>query len=378
MKLYRAFTFSLASILAGLLIATAIWLIQPSWLQLIPEPPASLSTSFNLTGPVSYADAVEKAAPSVVSVFAVKVTKKDPHPIFKSPLIQDLFGKEFSKPTYKRENSLGSGVIINSNGFILTNNHVVERAREIEVVLNDGRRYRARIVGTDPETDLAVLQAAGDKLQIANLGDSDKARVGDVVLAIGNPFAVGQTVTMGIISATGRHDLGITNFENFIQTDASINPGNSGGALINAHGEVIAINTAIFSKSGGSQGIGFAIPIKTAKHVMQQIADYGRVVRGWLGIAGQQLTPALAESLDLSSTTGILISGVLESGPADQTGIVPGDVITEIAGVEIRTTHQMLNEISIQTPGSTIDITLFRNGKPIQLDVTVAERPAIQ
>ena len=375
MKFYRILSFLMASAVSGLIVAILIWWTQPDWLKQLPEPPKELAVPFKLSGPVSYADAVSRAAPSVVSVFAVKVTKQEPNPLFENPIFQRFFGEELAQPRFQREDSLGSGVIVDSNGYILTNNHVIENARDIEVALIDGRRFRARIVGTDPETDLAVLQAAGDNLQIAEFGNSEDLRVGDVVLAIGNPFAVGQTVTMGIVSATGRNDLGITNFENFIQTDAAINPGNSGGALINAHGDVVGINTAIFSKSGGSHGIGFAIPVSLAKQVMQQIAEHGRVVRGWLGIAGQNMTHALAESLELDSTQGILVSAVLEGGPADQAGIMPGDLITAISGVEIHSSYQMLDLVAGKPPGTLLNIDLIRNGQPYSLQVTIIERP---
>lgn len=375
MKSYRILAFLIASGLTGFAIAIVIWWSQPSWLLQLPEPPLNLPGSFKVSGPVSYAEAVNKAAPSVVSVFAIKVTRQDPPELFENPIFQHFFGKELSKPKFQRENSLGSGVIVGNNGYILTNNHVIENARDIEVALSDGRRFRARIVGSDPETDLALLQAAGDNLKVAELGDSEALRVGDVVLAIGNPFAVGQTVTMGIVSATGRQDLGITNFENFIQTDAAINPGNSGGALVNAYGVVVGINTAIFSQSGGSNGIGFAIPVKLAKHVMQQIAEHGRVIRGWLGVAGQNVTPALAESLDLGSTNGILVSAVLEGGPADRAGVQPGDLITSISGNDVYSAQQMLNLVAAKPPGTAVTIRIIRNGRVITLKATVIERP---
>ena len=328
-------------------------------------------------GPVSYADAVQRSAPAVVNVFATKITREQPHPLFEDPLFKRFFGDQASRPRYKRENSLGSGVIVDGNGYILTNNHVIEAASDIQIVLGDGRNLPARIVGSDPETDLAVLQAAGRKLPVADIGRSDQMQVGDVVMAIGNPFGVGQAVTMGIVSATGRNQLGITDFENFIQTDAAINPGNSGGALINAVGEVVGINTAIFSRSGGSHGIGFAIPIQLAEEVMNQIVEHGRVIRGWLGITGQDLTPALAESLGIQFREGILVSGVLEGGPADQAGLKPGDVIAMIDRRPIGSSPEMLKSIAAKAPGSPLSIALYRDDRELEQIAIVGERPPI-
>jgi serine protease DegS len=246
------------------------------------------------------------------------------------------------------------------------------------VVLGDGRAVPARIVGSDPETDIAVLQAAGDKLPVATLGDSDTLQVGDVVMAIGNPFGVGQTVTLGIVSATGRSQLGITDFENFIQTDAAINPGNSGGALINAVGEVVGINTAIFSGSGGSHGIGFAVPIQLADTVMQQITQHGRVIRGWLGITGQDLTPALADSLGITMRNGVLVSGVLEGGPADAAGIRPGDLIVALDRRPLTGSPDMLERVAAKAPGDPIGITVIRDGDTRDHVAVVTERPSLK
>ncbi len=381
MKWYRAFTFVFTSIATGLAAAFLVVLIRPDLVigngELnAPTPkPILLERS---GGPVSYADAVQRASASVVNVFATKITQQKTHPLFDDPLFKRFFGEQASRPRYKRQNSLGSGVIVDSNGYVLTNNHVIEGAREIQIVLDDGRSMPARIVGTDPETDIAVLQTAGDNLSIASLGSSDEMQVGDVVMAIGNPFGVGQTVTMGIVSATGRNQLGITDFENFIQTDAAINPGNSGGALINAVGDVVGINTAIFSQSGGSHGIGFAIPIQLAEQVMKQIIDHGRVIRGWLGITGQDLTPALAESLGISFRKGILVSGVLEDGPADKAGFKPGDVIIEIDRKPVLGSQQMLNTIADKPPGEPMTITIYREGREHQQVAIVGERPTLK
>jgi serine protease DegS len=320
---------------------------------------------------------VQRAAPSVVNVFATKITREKPHPLLEDPRLRRFFGESAGRPRYKRENSLGSGVIVDDNGYVLTNNHVIQGASEIEVVLDDGRSLPARIVGSDPETEIAVLQAAGSDFTLASIGSSERLQVGDVVMAIGNPFGVGQTVTMGIVSATGRNQLGIADFENFIQTDAAINPGNSGGALINAMGELVGINTAIFSQSGGSNGIGFAVPIQLASEVMRQIIEHGRVIRGWLGMTGQNLTPALAESLGFGSHTGVLVSGVLDDGPGAKAGIKPGDLITGIDRRKIADSPQMLEMIAAKAPGSPLTVTIYRDGKEKDLVAFVGERPSI-
>jgi len=380
MKLYRTFAFLFTSVATGLAAAFLVLLLRPELAgrePTGPSPPVLLERS---GGPVSYADAAQRAVPSVVNVFATKITRQKPHPLLallEDPLLKPLFGDQISRPRFKRENSLGSGVIVDDNGYVLTNNHVIEGASEIQVVLGDGRNLPARIVGSDPETDIAVLQAAGSKLPVASLGASNELQVGDVVMAIGNPFGVGQTVTMGIVSATGRNALGITDFENFIQTDAAINPGNSGGALINAIGEVVGINTAIFSGSGGSHGIGFAIPIQLAEEVMTQIVEHGRVVRGWLGITGQNLTPALAESLGIEFRDGILVSGVLEDGPGERAGLKPGDLIVEIDRGPITTAQQMLRAIAGKAPGSPLSLAIERDGDEQTLVAVVGERPSL-
>lgn len=381
MKLYRVFSFIFTSVATGLAAAFIVLLIRPDLMQYSSgwnpklTAPAKETQLPRKTGPVSYAEAVQHASPSVVNVFATKIKRNEPHPLFDDPLFKRFFGNDLSTPRTQQENSLGSGVVIDDNGYILTNNHVISGASDIQVVIKDGRRFPARIVGTDPETDLAVLQAAISNTPIANLGDSENLQVGDVVMAIGNPFGVGQTVTLGIISATGRSQLGITDFENFIQTDAAINPGNSGGALINAQGDVIGINTAIFSKSGGSHGIGFAIPVNLARQVMQQIAEHGRVIRGWIGINGQNLTPALAESLGIKNQQGILVSGVLRQGPAAQAGIQPGDVLLEVDGNAVYSASQMLKLVAAHQPGDEVAIKLQRQGDTEEINVAVMERP---
>lgn len=379
MKPSRTILFALISAVAGL--AAALLAIS---LFSIPEsgPGPSLAERLRQgigSGPVSYADAVGRAIPSVVNIFSSKVTLERGKGLFDDPLFQRFFGDGLaSRPRKRRQTNLGSGVIIDDRGFILTNHHVIEDAEAIQVVLTDGRTLDARVAGTDPDTDLAVIRVETERLPAITVGDSGHLRVGDVVLAIGNPFGVGQTVTMGIVSATGRNQLGINTFENFIQTDAAINPGNSGGALINAYGELVGINTAIFSKNGGSDGIGFAIPIALAKGVMDQILRQGRVVRGWLGIAGQDITPQLAESFGTEAGRGVLVSGVLEGGPADQAGIEPGDIITRIDNRVPGSAHGILEIISRLPPGTRVEVRGWRDGEPLLLNVMIAERPRIR
>ncbi len=379
MKWYRAFSFLFTSVATGLAAAFLVLLLRPDLVGRTTssgEAPERAPSAVG-SGPVSYANAVDRAAPAVVNVFATKITREQPHPLFSDPLLQRFFGEQAGQPRVKRENSLGSGVIVDPNGYVLTNNHVIASASDIQVVLGDGRNLPARVVGTDPETDLAVLQAAGDRLPVARLDASERLQVGDVVMAIGNPFGVGQTVTLGIVSATGRDQLGITDFENFIQTDAAINPGNSGGALINAAGDVVGINTAIFTRSGGSNGIGFAIPVALANDVMQQLIQHGRVIRGWLGITGQDLTEALAESLGIEFEPGILVSGVLDDGPASRADVRPGDLIVRIDQQAIDGAQDMLSRIAAKAPGSGLSVTVQRDGETLDLVAVVGERPRI-
>jgi serine protease DegS len=385
MKFQRIFAFALISIVAGLVAAMVVLKLLPQEQPIVqePEPPAPAPTiyrpSTQTVGPASYADAVQRATPAVVNIYTAKVTVQRIHPFFEDPLFKRFFGNRFSvQPRKRLQTSLGSGVILSPDGYIMTNHHVVDSADEIRVVLADGRTIQAEVIGNDPETDLALLHTDETNLPAMNIGDSDTLRVGDVVLAIGNPFGVGQTVTMGIVGATGRSQLGINTFENFIQTDAAINPGNSGGALVNAAGDLIGINTAIFSKSGGSHGIGFAIPVKLAESVMHQIITHGRVVRGWLGIAGQEVTPQLARSFQLKEVKGILISGVLEGGPADNAGIRPGDIITQIGNHTPENARDALHIISMLPPGEKVKIKGWRGQNEMEAEVTVIERPPQQ
>jgi len=325
--------------------------------------------------PVSYADAVEKAIPAVVNIHTAKVITHRVHPLLKDPIFQKFFGDRFAKARKELQTSLGSGVLISSQGYVLTNNHVIEGADQINILLADGRSARARVVGTDLDTDLAVLHITIENLPSIVIGDSSRLRVGDVALAIGNPFGVGQTVTSGIISATGRNHLGITAYEDFIQTDAAINPGNSGGALINTQGELIAINSAIYSKSGGSQGIGFAIPINLAKGVMTQIIENGYVVRGWLGIEAQDLTAQVAKRLGLSGTTGMLIGAVMDDGPAADAGLLPGDIILTVNNEPVADTSEVMKTISLQQPGTIIELGGQRKGVAFTTRAKVIQRP---
>ncbi|MDH3980438.1 MAG: trypsin-like peptidase domain-containing protein [Gammaproteobacteria bacterium] len=326
-------------------------------------------------GPVSYADAVQRAAPAVVNIHTAKIITRRAHPLLEDPIFKHFFGDRFSRSRREVQTSLGSGVLISKQGYVLTNNHVIDGADEIQVLLADGRSAQATVVGTDADTDLAVLNIDTQNLPAIVIGNSKHLRVGDVTLAIGNPFGVGQTVTFGIISATGRDHLGINAFEEFIQTDAAINPGNSGGALINASGELIGINSAIYSRSGGSQGIGFAIPINLAKGVMTQIIEKGHVVRGWLGIEAQDLTAALADSFGLSDTKGVLISGVLRNGPADDAGLLPGDVVTRINNTPIADASEAMKVISAQQPDTLIELGGIRKGEAFTVRARVIQRP---
>jgi serine protease DegQ len=321
----------------------------------------------------TYRDASKKAMPAVVNVFTSKEVRVPRHPLLDDPLFRHFFGDRLDEK--RRSTSLGSGVIVSPQGYILTNYHVVNAADEIEVLLADGRKATPRVIGTDPETDLAVLKVDMKNLPAITFGRSEEASVGDVVLAIGNPFGVGQTVTMGIISALGRSHLGINTFENFIQTDAAINPGNSGGALVDVTGNLIGINSAIYSRTGGSLGIGFAIPTSVAKQVMEQIIKSGGVVRGWIGVEAQDLSKELAESFKLPNTNGALIAGVLKSGPADKAGVKPGDILLAVEGKPVTDSLSMLNLIAALPPGKSAAFTMMRNQTEVQLKITVGKRP---
>ncbi|OAI50742.1 2-alkenal reductase [Betaproteobacteria bacterium SCGC AG-212-J23] len=354
---------------------------RPEWLpsrggaSIVSAPAATPGASAPTT--VSYNTAVQRAMPSVVNIFTSKEIRSPRHPLLNDPIFRRFFGDQLPDEA-QRASSLGSGVIVSTSGYVLTNHHVVEAADEIEVALADGKKLLAKVVGNDPETDIAVLRISGDDLPAISFGSAENVRVGDVVLAIGNPFGVGQTVTSGIVSALGRTGLGINTFENFIQTDAAINPGNSGGALIDAQGNLIGINTAIFSRSGGSMGIGFAIPVSTAKMVLDQIVKSGTVTRGWIGVEVQEITPPVAESFKLGDTRGALIAGVLRGGPADKAGVKPGDVLTEVAGKPVADPTSMLNLVAALAPGKPATVKLKRNGNDVDTTITVGRRPKPQ
>ena len=334
----------------------------------------------------SYSEAAARSMPAVVTIYTTaRVSPHERNPALDDPFFQFFFGdrepggrgrgRNDGEPR-QRPASLGSGVIVNAEGFIVTNAHVVDAAAQIEVALSDGRRAPATVVGSDPDTDLAVIKADLGNLPAISIGDTSKVRVGDVVLAIGNPFGVGQTVTMGIVSALGRSQLGVSAFENFVQTDAAINPGNSGGALIDIQGNLIGINTVIFSRSGGSQGIGFAIPAETVRQVMDQLIAYGKVVRGWLGVETQDLTRTLAESFGIGPAGGALIAGVVRGGPAEEGGIRPGDVVVAIEGKPVGDSSALLNAVAALKPGSSAAVTLVRERKELKVTVKVGTRPA--
>lgn len=327
--------------------------------------------------PGSYREASQRAMPSVVNIFTSKDAKPVSPEVLEDPLLRKFFGDR-GDDSEEKQSSLGSGVIVSSQGYILTNNHVVEAADEIEVALADGRTTTAKVVGTDPETDLAVIKIDLPNLPAITLGRADQASVGDVVLAIGNPFGVGQTVTMGIISALGRSHLGINQFENFIQTDAAINPGNSGGALIDTNGNLLGINTAIYSRTGGSLGIGFAVPMTTAKTVMESIINTGHMVRGYIGVEPQDITPELAESFGLTRKTGAIIAGVVRNGPADKAGLKPGDILVAIEGKPITDSTDMTNLIAQLQPGSKAKLTVLRKTQETTVEAVIGKRPPMK
>ncbi|WP_343727706.1 S1C family serine protease [Burkholderia seminalis] len=361
--------------------------LKPQWLQRQGQLGKQLATPIvalrevapgigGAPATTSYAEAAQKAMPAVVNVFSSKDGSLPPDPRAKDPLFRYFFG---DRNTRKQQDepaaNLGSGVIVSPEGYILTNQHVVDGADQIEVALADGRTATAKVIGSDPETDLAVLKINVTNLPTITLGRSDQSRVGDVVLAIGNPFGVGQTVTMGIISALGRNHLGINTFENFIQTDAPINPGNSGGALVDVNGNLLGINTAIYSRSGGSLGIGFAIPVSTARTVLESIITTGSVTRGWIGVEPQDVTPEIAESFGLQQKSGAIVAGVLQGGPADKAGIKPGDILVTVNGEDITDTTKLLNVVAQIKPGTPTKVHVVRKGKEFDVSVVIGKRP---
>ena len=352
--------------------------LKPAWLNQRPgvsgaltftEAPAGSPSASSTTPASGFRLAAAKASAAVVSINTSKAAQKNPHG--NDPWFKFFFGDKGNES----QAGLGSGVIVNSSGYILTNNHVVEGADEIEVVLNDSRHTIAKVIGTDPDTDLAILKIELDRLPVIVLGNSDSLQVGDQVMAIGNPFGVGQTVTGGIVSALGRNQLGINTFENFIQTDAAINPGNSGGALVDINGNLQGINTAIYSRSGGSMGIGFAIPVSTAKLVMEGIVKDGQVTRGWIGVEPNDLSPELAETFGVKARQGVIITGVLQNGPAAVSGIRPGDVVVSVGGKTVTNVSELLTNVAALKPGTASKFNLLRRDEKVELDVTPGVRP---
>jgi serine protease DegQ len=384
-KLWLVFAQATTIVLAVLFVVSTLrpdllpWQSGNGAVVTIKEAPVAKSGRAEVeSAPGSFSSAAKKAMPSVVNVFTTKEIKAAPHPLMEDPFFRRFFGDRFESPQSRRAASLGSGVIVSSQGYILTNHHVIEAADEIEIALADGRKTKARVIGSDPETDLAVVRVDMEGLPAITFGYSDNALVGDIVLAIGNPFGVGQTVTMGIISALGRTHLGINTFENFIQTDAAINPGNSGGALVDASGNLIGINTAIVSRTGGSLGIGFAITAGVAKQIMEQIIRTGGVTRGWIGVEVQDMTPELAESFKRPTTSGALIAGVLKGGPADRAGVKPGDIIVGVGGKEVTDSSGMLNLVAALPPGNMATVTVMRNQNKKAIEIKVGKRPKPQ
>jgi Do/DeqQ family serine protease len=361
-------------------VLVAIWFVvatlKPEWVnrRAAIAGVTLLEAAPNMPGvvmPGSLSPAAKVASPAVVSIATTQAKAA------KSNDPNDLWFRFFygDRDDDTPQQGLGSGVIVSPEGYILTNNHVIEGAEEIEVTLSDSRRAIAQVIGTDPDTDLAILRINLDRLPVITLGNSDAAQVGDRVLAIGNPFGVGQTVTSGIVSALGRNQLGINTFENFIQTDAAINPGNSGGALVDVNGSLLGINTAIYSRSGGNMGIGFAIPVSTARQVLEGIVRDGQVVRGWVGIEPMALTPELAETFGLKATEGVLVTGVLQNGPAAKAGLRPGDLLLKVAGRPVTTVGEVLTQVAALTPGQRATFEVSRRNESLSLQVTPAQRP---
>ncbi len=378
-RLWLLFSQTVTVLLAAYFVVASL---KPQWLQRgssqaglsVIEAPAGSSAKLANPAPGSLSAAAKAASGAVVSISASKAAARNPNA--DDPWFRFFFGDQGrSEPQL----GLGSGVIVSPNGYILTNNHVVEGADEIEVSLNDARKARAKVIGTDPETDLAILKIELDKLPVIVLGNAESIEIGDQVLAIGNPFGVGQTVTSGIISALGRNQLGINVFENFIQTDAAINPGNSGGALVDTQGRLLGINTAIYSRSGGSMGIGFAIPVSTARQVLESIVKEGQVTRGWIGVEPQELSPELAQTFNIKAASGVIITGVLQSGPAAAAGIRPGDVIVAVAGAPVHNVTELLSAVAALKPGVSAPLKVQRKETTLDVQVTPGkrQRPAL-
>ena len=382
-KYWLVFAQAVTVMLAALFVVATLkpeWLSESRVASLVNTASLKESDYDGQLSPGSYHDAVKRSMPAVVNIFTSKGSgkpkaRKGASPNSADPLFKFFFGDQ--PPEEEPSSSLGSGVLVSPEGYILTNHHVISDADEIDVALSDGRKVKAQVIGSDPETDIAVLKIEAKQLPAPiTLGKVESVHIGDVVLAIGNPFGVGQTVTSGIVSALGRDHVGINTFENFIQTDAAINPGNSGGALIDTRGNLIGINTAIYSNNGGSMGIGFAIPVNLAKQVMESILTNGSVTRGWIGVEPQNLSKELLESLGLPDRTqGVLLSGVLEGGPAAKGGVKPGDVLITVNGNPTKDVRQLLNQIAQIAPGNDAKLKILRKDKELELTVQTGKRP---
>jgi serine protease DegQ len=374
-KLWLLFAQAVTLTLAALFVVS---LVKPDWLawraqvvEVRESAPAAVISPAS-SARLSFSDAARRAIPAVVNISATREVKRR-NPLLDDPSFQRFFGERFTIPN-ETQLSLGSGVIVSREGYILTNDHVVEGVSDIKVTLFDGRTLPGKIVGSDPDTDLAVVRVNAPGLTPITFGLSDQAKVGDIVLAIGDPFSVGQTVTMGIISAVGR-ELGPSSpFSNFIQTDAAINPGNSGGALVDTNGSLIGVNTLIFSRSGGYQGIGFAIPVSLAKRVMEQIIETGSVTRGWFGVEVADITPELAESLALKGTDGAIIGAIERGSPAERSGMRLGDVIVAVNGRPVANSTATLNAIAGVAPGTSVPVRVMRRNQELSLDIMVGKR----
>ena len=379
-KFWLLFSQTVTVLVAALFVVATL---KPQWIQGRPfsssfgtvgavsviEAPANRARSLVVRQGGGFSTAAKVASAAVVSINTSKAAAKNPHA--GDPWFKFFYGDQGRE---EPQGGLGSGVIISPEGYILTNNHVVEGADEIEVILLDSRKAKAKVIGTDPDTDLAILKIDLDKLPVIVLGNSESLQVGDQVLAIGNPFGVGQTVTGGIVSALGRNKLGINTFENFIQTDAAINPGNSGGALVDTSGALMGINTAIYSRSGGSMGIGFAIPVSTAKQVLESIVKDGQVTRGWIGVEPQELNAELMETFNVKTKAGVIITGVMQNGPAGQAGIKPGDVITAVNGKVVSSVTELLGAVAALKPGTAAPLSVQRGATSSEISVTPAKR----
>ncbi len=360
-------------VVTGILLAVIILLLYPAHFGFEQQDNENSDSARSST--TSYAEAVQRATPSVVNIYTSTVVQREIHPLFNDPLLRHFLDQGSNPRQQRLQQSLGSGVIVDSRGYILTNNHVIAGADQILVSLYDRRESLATVIGTDPDTDLAVLKIELEGVEAITFGNSADIRVGDIVLAIGNPFGFGQTVTQGIISATGRYGLNLNTYEDYIQTDADINPGNSGGALINPRGELVGINAAIFSRSGGSQGIGLAIPAANARDVLDSIINHGRVIRGWLGLEVAELTPQAIVRLALPLSRGIIITATHPKGPADRAGLRVGDVIIAINESDIMEGREGLLQVAQMMPGENAAITVLRDGTRMTLSATVGTRP---